>query len=92
MKHKTDTGEEFRFCTDMCRYSFLFQEMAKTSTPDELAKWFHKFTKETFLENIHSECDKKILNLRSMIKAISNNNGVNFNDIEYSRIFSLIFN
>jgi hypothetical protein len=59
--------------------------MTKTNTPDELAKWFHKFVKDTFLENIHSECDKKILNLRSMIKAISNNNGMSINDTEYSR-------
>ena len=73
----------------MCKYSFLFQCKTKTDSLEDLTKWFHKFVKETFLENIHSDCDKKILNLRSMIKAISNNNGMSINDVEYSRKLKL---
>lgn len=61
--------------------------MVKTAKTDELTKWFHHFVKDTFSETIHSDCDKKIQNLRSMIKAISHNNGMSINDVEYSRKF-----
>jgi hypothetical protein len=74
----------------MCKYSHIFQIMVKNSEPDELTKWFHSFVKDTFNPTLHSECDKKINNLRSMIKAISHNNGMNINDLEYSRKISNI--
>ena len=71
----------------MCKHSHIFQDLAKTSSPETLSKWFHNFVKETVNETLHCECDKKITNLRSMIKAISHNNGMSINDVEYSRNF-----
>jgi hypothetical protein len=69
----------------MCKYSFIFQNLAKNSSTDELIDWFHGFVKNTINENIHKDCDKRILNLKNMIKAVSGNNAIAINDLEYSR-------
>jgi hypothetical protein len=69
----------------MCKYSFIFQNLAKTANQDELCEWFHNFVKNTLKDNLHEDCDKRIQNLKNMIKAISGNNTISINDLEYSR-------
>ncbi len=68
----------------MCRYSFVFQRMAKKSSTENLCEWFHGFVKNTFNENLHKDCERRIQNLKSMIKAVSGNNLMPINDLEYS--------
>ena len=68
----------------MCRYSFVFQRMASKSSPETLSEWFHGFVKNTFNENLHKDCERRIQNLKSMIKAVSGNNVMPINDLEYS--------
>jgi len=68
----------------MCRYSFIFQDMAKKSSTEEIINWFNEFVKNTFNENIHKDCEKRISNLKSMIKAVSGNNIMPINDLGYS--------
>jgi hypothetical protein len=52
---------------------------------EDLCQWFHSFVKTTLNENIHKDCEKRIMNLKSMVKAVSGNNGMSINDLEYSR-------
>lgn len=59
--------------------------MSRTTKPEELCEWFHGFVKNTFNDNIHADCDKRIQNLKTMIKAVSGNNSIPINDLEYSR-------
>jgi len=87
IKHKTEDGKEKKFCTEMCKYSNLFQSLVKQMNSDELCEWFHNFVKNTINENIHKDCDKRINNLKNMIKAVSGNTLVSINDLEYSRKF-----
>lgn len=74
-----------KFCTEMCKYSQVFQNNVKQMNTDELCEWFHNFVKHTINENIHKDCDKRIQNLKNMIKAVSGNNLMPINDLEYSR-------
>ena len=67
----------------MCKYSFIFQQIAKNSKPDELIDWFHNFVTTTLEENIHKDCLKRINNLKNMIKAINGNNQISINDLDY---------
>jgi hypothetical protein len=59
--------------------------MSKKVNTDELCDWFHKFVKNTYNESMHKDCDKRIQNLKSMIKAVSGNNIMPINDLEYTR-------
>jgi len=54
-------------------------------TENEMCEWFHNFVKNTINENIHKDCEKRINNLKNMIKAVSGNNLVTIDDLEYSR-------
>jgi len=74
----------------MCKYSFCFQGLVKTKTGDEMCEWFHNFVKITINENVHNDCEKRINNLKNMIKAVSGNNINPINDLEYSRILSIL--
>ena len=69
----------------MCKFSHIFQDQVKRLSSDELSQWFHNFVKNTISENIHKDCEKRIDNLKNMIKAVSGNNLVSINDLEYSR-------
>lgn len=69
----------------MCKHSFIFQNLVKKYNSDELSEWFHNFVKKTVYENLHQDCEKRILNLKTMVKAVSGNNVLPINDIEYSR-------
>jgi len=57
----------------------------KTSSED-LVTWFHTFVKTSFSETLHKDCDKRIGNLKNMIRAVSGNNLISINDLDYSRI------
>lgn len=50
---------------------------------DEMALWFHNFLKQSLNENIHRECEKRIGNLKAMVKAVSGKTSLVINDIEY---------
>jgi len=70
----------------MCKHSYIFQKLVNNKTPaEELIKWFHFFVKSTFTETIHKDCDKRIANLKNIIRAVSGNNLIPINDLEYSR-------
>jgi len=69
----------------MCKHSFNFQKLATTTSPEELIKWFHLFVKNNYTELIHKDCEKRITNLKNMIRAVSGNNLIPINDLEYSR-------
>jgi hypothetical protein len=58
----------------------------KNTKAEDLCDWFHSFVKTTLNENMHKDCEKRIINLKNMIKAVSGNNGMPINDLEYSRI------
>ena len=79
------------FCSDMCHYSHVFQKMVKKSNSDEMCEWFHNFLKITINENIHKDCEKRIKNLKSMVKAVSGNSSISINDMDYSRIIFIYF-
>ena len=81
--YKDNNGKEYKFCSEMCKYSFIFQQIAKNSKPDELIDWFHNFVTTTLEENIHKDCIKRINNLKNMIKAINGNNQISINDLDY---------
>lgn len=76
-------GKEYRFCGEMCKYSFIFQQKAKVLTKEELCNWFHEFVTKTLKEGLHKECEKKIINLKNMVRAVSGNNIMKINDIDY---------
>jgi len=57
----------------------------KTS-PENLIKWFHDLVKGAIIDNLHKDCDKRIANLKNIIRAVSGNNSIQINDLEYSRI------
>jgi hypothetical protein len=69
----------------MCKHSFIFQSVSGKLTKEELDNWFHDFVKTSLSETVHRDCEKRILNLKSMIKAVSGNNIMPINDLEYSR-------
>ncbi len=73
----------------MCRQSLIFQRFVNTKpSNEELINWFHYFVKNTSTETIHKDCEKRIANLKNMIRAVSGNNLIPINDLEYSRNFN----
>jgi hypothetical protein len=60
--------------------------MVKTTDVNNLCEWFHNFVKNSLSETMHKDCEKRIQNLKSMIKAVSGNNVMPINDLEYSRM------
>jgi hypothetical protein len=50
-----------------------------------MCSWFHDFLKTSFNESIHKDCEKRIANLKNMVRAVSGNNLISINDLEYSR-------
>lgn len=88
IKYKEEkTNIEMKFCTELCKYSFIFQQLVKTHKPDELSDWFHNFITNTLNENIHKDCEKRINNLKNMIRVVSGNNQIALNDLDYNRMF-----
>ena len=83
-KDNDNGGNEYKFCSEMCKYSFIFQQISKKLKPEELCDWFHNFVTNTINENLHKDCNKRINNLKNMIKAISGNNQISINDLDYS--------
>lgn len=78
-----ETQTEFKFCSEMCKYSFIFQTIVKTAKPDELCNWFNNFVTNTLNETIHKNCEKRINNLKYMIRAVSGNIPICINEIDY---------
>jgi hypothetical protein len=68
----------------MCQYSFVFQKMAKKNNTEALCEWFHDFVKNTVNTNLHKDCERRVENLKSMIKAVAGNAHLPINDLEYS--------
>lgn len=75
--------EEFIFCNDLCKYSFLFQNLAKTATTDELCEWFNTLVTKTIPETIHKDCDKRINNLKNIVREVSGETKI-INENDYS--------
>ena len=82
--YKDQNDKEYRFCSEMCKYSFIFQQTAQNSSKEELCDWFHKFVTETLKEDLHKECAKKINNLKNMVRAVSGNTSMKINEIDYN--------
>ena len=83
--YKSDLSEEEKkFCTDLCKFSFVYQQSLLKKSKDEMCLWFNNFVKGTLNENLHKDCQKRISNLKSMIKAVSGNTMIQINDSEYS--------
>mmetsp|Transcript_5416 Transcript_5416/g.5546 ORF Transcript_5416/g.5546 Transcript_5416/m.5546 type:complete len:469 (+) Transcript_5416:10-1416(+) len=80
-----ESDDERRFCTDNCKFSYIFQENVTRNqgNKDEMALWFHNFLKQSLNENIHRDCEKRIGNLKAMVKAVSGKSSIVINDIEY---------
>lgn len=79
------SDEEKKFCKEFCKYSYIFQnQVEKTENKEELAVWFHSFLKNNVDEIVHRDCEKRISNLKSMLKAVSGKSNITINDNEYS--------
>lgn len=76
-------GEEFSFCDIICKISHLFNTTIKNYSKEEIMKWFHEVIYQFQDPAAHTNCEKRIQNLKSMIKAMSGNN-IPINDLEYS--------
>ena len=74
---------EYKFCDLMCKISFIFQNSIINETPEGMGKWFHEIMSDLEKENVHADCDKKIVKFKSLVKAYSGNNPP-INDLEYS--------
>lgn len=80
------SNEDLLFCKDLCKFNFIFQEKAyefSNLNKNEFCIWFHKFIKTEISDSIHQECLKRIINLKSMVKAVCGNT-VMINDIDYN--------
>ena len=83
--YNDNNGNEYKFCSEMCKYSFIFQEKVKNNTDiNELCNWFHNFLSNTLEINIHKKCIKRIDNLKNIIRAISGDSQVQINDLDYA--------
>ena len=71
------------------KYSFIFQQKAKNANKDELCNWFHQFVIITLKDDLHKECEKKITNLKNMVRAVSSNYSMIINDIDYDQGISV---
>jgi E3 ubiquitin-protein ligase NRDP1 len=67
----------------MCKYSYIFQEKVQSLNKDELCDWFHEFMTVTLKTDFHKICDKKITNLKNMIRGMSGNSDMKIDDIDY---------
>ena len=81
--YKDQDENEHKFCSDMCKYSYIFQEKVKVLTKDELCDWFHEFMTVTLNTDFHKICEKRINNLKNMIRGVSGNNDLEIDDIDY---------
>jgi len=81
---KNKDGKEYKFCCEMCKYSFIFQQKVKIMNKNELCNWFHQFVTVTLKDELHKECQKKIYNLKSMVRAASGNISMKINEIDYN--------
>lgn len=75
--------ETFRFCDLMCKISYTFQKNIINLPKEEMISWFHELLNKLSDDQVHLNCDKRIYNLKSMVKALSGNNPP-INDLEYS--------
>ena len=75
--------DNFLFCDLMCKISYIFQMSIKYKSNEEMIKWFHEMIYSFQDNKVHISCDKRIQNLKSMIKAMSGNS-LQINDLEYS--------
>ena len=62
----------------------IFQKMVENTSKEELCNWFENFVKNLNNDCIHKECEKRICNLKNMVRAVSGNNLMPINDLEYS--------
>lgn len=76
-------GKDYKFCDLMCKISYVFQSSIIQKSKDEMSKWFHDTLIGLPEEQVHLDCEKRIQNLKSMVKALSGNNPP-INDLEYS--------
>jgi len=76
---------ELKTCSEMCQHSFIFQKNINKLTKEEMCNWFNDFVKTSYNESIHKDCEKRIANLKNMVRAVSGNNLISINDLEYSR-------
>lgn len=74
-----------RTCSENCQHSFIFQKLVYKLSKEELGNWFNNFVKNSFNESLHKDCEKRIANLKNMVRAVSGNNLMSINDLEYSR-------
>lgn len=74
---------EYKFCDLMCNLSFIFQTKIKCLSNEEIIKWFHNTIMGLQEASAHQPCERRIQNLKSMIKAMSGNNAP-INDLDYS--------
>ena len=79
-----ENNKEWKFCDEMCKYSFIFQQISKKLNNTELCDWFHNFVTNILNDSLHQKCEKRINNLKNMIRAISGNNQISINDLDYT--------
>ena len=83
--YKEENGTEYKFCSENCKYSFIFQQKVKNNKNiNELCNWFHIFVCNTLQNNIHNKCKKRIDNLKNIIRAISGDSNTQINDLDYA--------
>ena len=83
--YKEENGTEYKFCSENCKYSFIFQQKVKNNKNiNELCNWFHNFVCNTLQNNIHNKCKKRIDNLKNIIRAISGDSQAQINDLDYA--------
>ena len=83
--YKEENGTEYKFCSENCKYSFIFQQKVKNNKNiNELCNWFHNFVCNTLQNNIHNKCKKRIDNLKNIIRAISGDSNTQINDLDYA--------
>lgn len=75
--------KEIEFCDETCRISYIFQKNVLKMNQDELVDWFHKFLKGELNTKLHEQCEKRISNLKEMIRAISGNDSIAINELDY---------
>lgn len=75
--------KDVQVCSEMCKYSYIFQQKIKTLKTEEMIDWFHNLLKGELNTKIHENCEKRINNLKDMIKAISGYEQKEINELEY---------
>lgn len=64
--------------------SNIIENSKSSITKEDLIKWFHNFVKNEIQEKLHSDCIKRISNLKSMVKAVSGRQSLIINDNDYN--------